>query len=65
MKTEIIPIGARCLIKPYKSAEKSSSGLILDNNSNQWLKTGEWRWYKETGEFESSKKYESGVEVVQ
>ena len=28
------PVGPRCLIKPFQSAEKSSSGLILENNSN-------------------------------
>jgi len=28
------PIGARCLITPYKAAEKSESGLLLDNQSN-------------------------------
>lgn len=31
---QIIPIGARSLIKPFLAADKSSSGIILDNNSN-------------------------------
>lgn len=31
---KIIPIGARCLITPYVSADKSSSGLILEATSN-------------------------------
>lgn len=29
-----IPIGKRCLIKPYQSADKTTSGIILDNTSN-------------------------------
>ena len=30
----IKPLGRRCLIKPYQSAEKTTSGLILNNDSN-------------------------------
>ena len=34
MQEQIQPVGARCLILPYKAAEKSASGLVMENNSN-------------------------------
>lgn len=31
---KIKPVGARCLVEVYKPAEKSASGILLDNSSN-------------------------------
>lgn len=33
-KDNLIPVGDRYLVQPYKSADESSSGLSLENNSN-------------------------------
>ena len=30
----IKPVGKRVLIRPYQAAEKSKSGLVMENNSN-------------------------------
>ena len=32
--SEIQPVGPRVLIEPYKSAEKSAAGLVMENSSN-------------------------------
>jgi len=32
--SEIQPVGSRVLIEPYKSAEKSAAGLVMENSSN-------------------------------
>ena len=36
MKKEpnIIPVGSRCLVKPFIAADKTESGLVLNNESN-------------------------------
>ena len=33
-QNSIQPVGARVLIDPYKSAEKSTAGLVMENSSN-------------------------------
>lgn len=50
----IIPIGKRCLVKPYQAAEKTESGLLMNNESNvsaapvkgTVVAAGRGRWWK-------------------
>jgi len=50
----------------YSNGEvKYVGGYILNEKNNQWLKNGEWRWFKENGEgFLSNKYYEFGEEIT-
>jgi len=42
---------------------KMSGGLILDTDTNQWVRIGEWRWYAEDGKIYEKKEYRWGVEI--
>jgi antitoxin component YwqK of YwqJK toxin-antitoxin module len=52
------------VIKRDNGKNKSAGAFYFDDYTNQWLTNGEWKWYKENGELDSSKKYKSGVEVI-
>jgi antitoxin component YwqK of YwqJK toxin-antitoxin module len=51
-------------VEKFENEEfKHAGGYIFDKDINDWVKHGEWRWYNESGEWKSSKKYEWGYEI--
>ena len=54
-------------IKKFDNGElKSAGGYIFNSIANEWAKTGEWRWFKNSDNgdgVEEIKNYEWGVEV--
>lgn len=42
---------------------KIKGGFVFDTDSNEWVKSGEWKRYDEDGKFIEKKEYQWGVEI--